>query len=59
MEHLQQLVGLALGFDERERELQRHIVSTDTATRHIKVHRLSELMNAYTKAKRRRLYVTT
>jgi len=41
VEHLQQLVGLALGFDEREMELQRHIVSTDTATRNIKVNILS------------------
>lgn len=39
--HLPQLVGLALGFEEREMELQRHIVSVDSATRNIKVNMLS------------------
>ncbi|MGH8613934.1 MAG: CoB--CoM heterodisulfide reductase iron-sulfur subunit B family protein [Gammaproteobacteria bacterium] len=39
--HLPQLVGLALGFNEREMELQRHIVPTDAATRNIKVNMLS------------------
>jgi len=39
--HLPQFVGLALGFDEREMELQRHIVSTEAATRNIKVNMLS------------------
>jgi len=39
--HLPQLVGLALGFDEREMELQRHIISTDAATRTIRVNMLS------------------
>ncbi len=39
--HLPQFVGLALGFDEKEMELQRHIVPTESATRKIKVNMLS------------------
>lgn len=39
--HLPQLVGLALGFDEKEMELQRHIVSTETIARKIKVNMLT------------------
>jgi succinate dehydrogenase / fumarate reductase cytochrome b subunit len=39
--HLPQFVGLALGFDEREMELQRHIVSTESAVRKVKVNMLS------------------
>lgn len=39
--HLPQLVGLALGFDEREMELRRHIVPTDAAVRNIQVNMLS------------------
>ncbi|HXG17593.1 MAG TPA: CoB--CoM heterodisulfide reductase iron-sulfur subunit B family protein [Methylomirabilota bacterium] len=39
--HLPQLVGLALGFDEREMELQRHIVPADTVVPNIKVSMLS------------------
>jgi succinate dehydrogenase / fumarate reductase cytochrome b subunit len=39
--HLPQLVGLALGFDEQEMELQRHIVSTAAAVRKVKVNMLS------------------
>jgi succinate dehydrogenase / fumarate reductase, cytochrome b subunit len=39
--HLPQLVGLALGFDEKEMELQRHIVPTAAALRKVKVNMLS------------------
>jgi succinate dehydrogenase / fumarate reductase cytochrome b subunit len=39
--HLPQLVGLALGFDEREMELQRHIVPTEPVSRKVKVNMLS------------------
>jgi succinate dehydrogenase / fumarate reductase cytochrome b subunit len=39
--HLPQLLGLALGFTERDMELQRHIVPTAAATRQIKVNMLS------------------
>jgi succinate dehydrogenase / fumarate reductase cytochrome b subunit len=39
--HLPQLVGLALGFDEREMELQRHIVPADTVVPNMKVNMLS------------------
>lgn len=39
--HLPQLVGLALGFDEKEMELQRHIVPTESVTRKVKVNMLS------------------
>ena len=39
--HLPQLVGLALGFDEKEMELQRHIVPTEAALRKVKVNMLS------------------
>ena len=39
--HLPQLVGLALGFDEEEMELQRHIVPTAAAVRKVKVNMLS------------------
>jgi heterodisulfide reductase subunit B len=38
--HLPQLAGLALGFDEEERELQRHIMPT-AAVGKVKVDRLS------------------
>ncbi len=36
--HLPQLVGLALGFDEKEMELQRHIVPTESVARKVKVN---------------------
>ena len=39
--HLPQLVGLALGFDEKEMELQRHIVPTESVARKVKVNMLS------------------
>lgn len=39
--HLPQFVGLALGFDEREMELQRHIVPTEPVSRKVKVNMLS------------------
>lgn len=39
--HLPQLVGLALGFDEKEMELQRHIVPTEPVVRKVKVNMLS------------------
>lgn len=39
--HLPQLVGLALGFDEKEMELQRHIVPTEPVVRKVKVNVLS------------------
>jgi succinate dehydrogenase / fumarate reductase cytochrome b subunit len=39
--HLPQFVGLALGFDEREMELQRHIVPTAPVIRKVKVNMLS------------------
>jgi succinate dehydrogenase / fumarate reductase cytochrome b subunit len=39
--HLPQLVGLALGFDEKEMELQRHIVSLEPVARKIKVNMLT------------------
>jgi len=39
--HLPQLVGLALGFDEKEMELQRHIVSTEPVARKVKVNMLT------------------
>lgn len=39
--HLPQLVGLALGFDEKEMELQRHIVSTEPVARRVKVNMLT------------------
>ena len=39
--YLPQLVGLALGFDEEERGLQRHIVPTAAAVHKVKVNRLS------------------
>ena len=35
--HLPQLLGLALGFDEKEMELQRHIVSTEPVSRQLEV----------------------
>ncbi len=35
--HLPQLLGLALGFDEKEMELQRHIVSTETVSQKLEV----------------------
>ena len=35
--HLPQLLGLALGFDEKEMELQRHIVSTEPISRQLEV----------------------
>lgn len=39
--HLPQLVGLALGFDEKEMELQRHIVSSEPVARRVKVNMLT------------------
>jgi succinate dehydrogenase / fumarate reductase cytochrome b subunit len=39
--HLPQLVGLALGFDEKEMDLQRHIVSTEPVARKVKVNMLT------------------
>jgi succinate dehydrogenase / fumarate reductase cytochrome b subunit len=39
--HLPQLVGLALGFDEKEMELQRHIVSPEPVARKVKVNMLT------------------
>lgn len=39
--HLPQFVGLALGFDEQEMELQRHIVPTKPVVRKVKVNMLS------------------
>lgn len=39
--HLPQLVGLALGFDEKELELQRHIVSTEPVAHKVKVNMLT------------------
>jgi succinate dehydrogenase cytochrome b subunit len=39
--HLPQLLGLALGFDEKEMELQRHIVSTEPVARKVKVNMLT------------------
>lgn len=39
--HLPQLIGLALGFDEKELELQRHIVSTEPVARRVKVNMLT------------------
>ena len=39
--HLPQLVGLALGFNEKEMELQRHIVSTEAVSRKVKVNMLT------------------
>lgn len=35
--HLPQLLGLAFGFDEKEMELQRHIVSTEPVSRQLEV----------------------
>lgn len=35
--HLPQLLGLAFGFDEKEMELQRHIVSTESVSRQLEV----------------------
>ena len=39
--HLPQLLGLALGFNEREMELQRHIVPAEPAIRKVKVKMLA------------------
>jgi succinate dehydrogenase / fumarate reductase cytochrome b subunit len=39
--HLPQLLGLALGFNEREMELQRHIVPAGPAIRKVKVKMLT------------------
>jgi succinate dehydrogenase / fumarate reductase cytochrome b subunit len=39
--HLPQLVGLALGFDEQEMELQRHLVPTEAVVHKVKVNMLS------------------